>query len=108
MPTIKPRPLRFPKSFVWGFATAAPQIEGAAFTDGKGPSIWDVFARQPGRIQNGDTPERACEHYTRYKQDIALMAASVPKTTASRSPGRGFTPKAGAQPTPRAWPSTTA
>jgi beta-glucosidase len=74
MPAITPRPLRFPKSFAWGFAAAAPQIEGAAFTDGKGPSVWDTFARQPGRVHNGDTLDRACEHYTRYKQDFALMA----------------------------------
>lgn len=71
---IKPRPLAFPKNFVWGFAAAAPQIEGAAFTDNKGPSVWDAFARQPGRVHNGNTLDVACEHYTRYKQDFALMA----------------------------------
>lgn len=71
---IKPRPLSFPKNFTWGFAAAAPQIEGAAFTDNKGPSVWDGFARQPGRVHNGDTLDVACEHYTRYKQDFALMA----------------------------------
>jgi beta-glucosidase len=70
---IKARPLSFPKNFVWGFAAAAPQIEGAAFADGKGPSIWDHFARQPGKVHNGDTLDVACEHYTRYKQDFKLM-----------------------------------
>jgi beta-glucosidase len=70
---IRPRPLTFPKNFVWGFAAAAPQIEGAAFTDGKGPSVWDHFCRQPGAVHNGDTLDVACEHYTRYKQDFKLM-----------------------------------
>lgn len=70
---IKPRPLTFPKNFVWGFAAAAPQIEGAAFADGKGPSVWDHFCRQPGKVHNGDTLDVACEHYTRYKEDFKLM-----------------------------------
>ncbi len=64
----------FPKDFVWGVATAAPQIEGAAFEDGKGPSIWDTFARKPGKVYNGDTLDVACDHYHRYKDDFALMA----------------------------------
>lgn len=63
----------FPRHFVWGVATAAPQIEGAAFADGKGASTWDHFARQPGRIANGDTLDVACDHYHRYKGDVALM-----------------------------------
>ena len=69
----RPRPLSFPRNFVWGFAAAAPQIEGAAFADGKGPSIWDRFARQPGRVRNGDTLDVACEHYTRFREDFKLM-----------------------------------
>lgn len=64
---------RFPASFVWGVATAAPQIEGAAAAGGRGESIWDRFARQPGRVHQGDTPEVACDHYHRYRQDSALM-----------------------------------
>jgi len=67
-------PLGFPENFVWGFAAAAPQIEGAAFTDGKGPSVWDTFARQPGRVKNGDTLDLACDHYHRFKEDFSLMA----------------------------------
>jgi beta-glucosidase len=70
---VKPRPLLFPKNFVWGFAAAAPQIEGAAFADGKGESVWDRFARRPGAVHNGDTLDVACEHYTRFKQDFKLM-----------------------------------
>ena len=65
----------FPKNFIWGVAAAAPQIEGAAFEDGKGESNWDRFARQPGRIANGDTLDVACDHYHRFKADFALMAA---------------------------------
>lgn len=72
--TIAPRPLKFPRAFVWGFATAAPQIEGAAFAHGKGASIWDTFARQPGKVSNGDTLDVACDHYHRYRKDFALMA----------------------------------
>lgn len=64
---------RFPKNFVWGVATAAPQIEGAAFEDGKGESIWDRFARIPGRVHNGDTLDVACDHYHRFRQDFRLM-----------------------------------
>jgi beta-glucosidase len=68
------RSLAFPKKFVWGVAMAAPQIEGASFTDGKGPSIWDTFSRIPGKIRNGDTLDIACDHYHRYRDDFALMA----------------------------------
>ena len=66
--------LRFPRNFVWGVATAAPQIEGAAFEDGKGPSVWDTFSRVPGKVLNGDNLDVACDHYHRYKEDAALMA----------------------------------
>lgn len=70
---IKTRPLTFPKNFAWGFAAAAPQIEGAAFADGKGESIWDRYARIPGKVHNGDNLDVACEHYTRYDADFKLM-----------------------------------
>lgn len=66
-------PYRFPKNFVWGTATAAPQIEGAAFADGKGESVWDRFARQPGTVHAGDTLDGACDHYHRFREDFALM-----------------------------------
>lgn len=65
--------LSFPENFVWGVATAAAQIEGAAFEDGKGESIWDRFARTPGNVLNGDTLDVACDHYHRYPEDIKLM-----------------------------------
>jgi beta-glucosidase len=67
------QPLRFPSNFVWGVAAAAPQIEGAAFTDGKGPSIWDTFSRVPLAVRNGDTLDVACDHYHRFDSDFALM-----------------------------------
>lgn len=63
----------FPKEFVWGAASAAYQIEGAWDEDGKSDSIWDVFCRKPGAIFRGQTGEVACDHYHRWKEDIALM-----------------------------------
>jgi len=63
----------FPQDFVWGVATAAAQIEGAAFEDGKGESIWDRFAAVPGKVINNASPTIACDHYHRYPEDIALM-----------------------------------
>ena len=68
-----PRALALPATFKWGAATAAYQIEGAVAEDGRGPSIWDLFGRQAGRIANGDTGDVACDHYHRYKEDVALM-----------------------------------
>lgn len=65
--------IKFPEGFKWGVATSAAQIEGAALEDGKGLSIWDVFARIPGKIRNGDTLDVACDHYHRYKEDIAIV-----------------------------------
>jgi hypothetical protein len=62
-----------PRDFVWGVSTSSYQVEGAVQADGRGPSIWDAFCRQPGRIANGDTGDVACDHYHRYREDIALM-----------------------------------
>lgn len=63
----------FPADFVWGAATSSYQIEGAVNADGRKPSIWDTFSHTPGKTHGGDTGDRACEHYTRYKDDVALM-----------------------------------
>jgi beta-glucosidase len=57
--------------FVWGVSTASYQIEGAVSEDGRGPSIWDTFCRQKGRVANGDAGDVACDHYHRFAQDIA-------------------------------------
>lgn len=65
--------LRFPAEFAWGTATAAYQIEGAVKEDGRGSSIWDTFCRRPGAIVNGDTGDVACDHYHRYRDDVALL-----------------------------------
>jgi beta-glucosidase len=63
----------FPADFLWGAATASYQIEGAVSEDGKGPSVWDVFSRKPGAVFEGHTGDIACDHYHRYREDIALM-----------------------------------
>ncbi|KAA9089368.1 GH1 family beta-glucosidase [Microbacterium radiodurans] len=63
----------FPQGFLLGAATAAYQIEGAAFEGGRTASIWDAFARVPGAVINGDTGDVACDHYHRYRDDVALM-----------------------------------
>jgi beta-glucosidase len=63
----------FPKDFVWGAATASYQIEGAWNEDGKGESIWDRFSLTPGKVQDGDTGDVACDHYHRWRDDIGLM-----------------------------------
>ncbi|UFU02120.1 beta-glucosidase [Ruania suaedae] len=64
----------FGPDFVWGSATAAYQVEGAATEGGRGPSIWDVFSHTPGRTFNGDTGDVAIDHYHRMREDVALMA----------------------------------
>lgn len=64
----------FPKDFLFGVATAAYQIEGAAHEEGRTDSIWDTFSRVPGAVVNGDNGDVACDHYHRYASDVALMA----------------------------------
>ena len=66
--------LRFPAGFAWGAATASYQIEGAVREDGRGPSIWDTFSHRPGAVLGGDTGDVACDHYHRYREDVALLA----------------------------------
>lgn len=65
--------MSFPKDFVFGAATAAYQIEGAAAEDGRGPCVWDMFSHIPGKTWCGHTGDIACDHYQRYKEDISLM-----------------------------------
>lgn len=66
--------LQFPPSFEWGCATAAFQIEGGALEGGKRPSIWDDFCAQPGRIRDASDGLVACDHFHRFREDVALMA----------------------------------
>ena len=61
------------KKFLWGVATSSYQIEGAAETDGRAPSIWDTFCRIPGKVANGDNGDFACDHYNRYEEDLDLI-----------------------------------
>jgi len=63
----------FPADFVWGAATSAFQIEGSPLADGAGPSNWQAFCHQPGRVVNDDHGDLACDHYRRYPEDIKLM-----------------------------------
>lgn len=67
--------LGFPEGFVWGAATAAYQIEGAAAEDGRGTSVWDTFSHTPGKVWHGDTGDTACDSYHRYPEDISLLAS---------------------------------
>jgi beta-glucosidase len=64
---------QFPPDFLWGSATAAYQVEGAATEDGRGPSIWDTFSHTLGRTANGETGDVADDHYHRYRDDIGIM-----------------------------------
>ncbi len=65
--------LVFPEGFLWGVATASYQVEGAAYDDGKGPSIWDTFSHDAGSVHHGDNGDIACDHYHRIDSDIELM-----------------------------------
>lgn len=64
---------RFPEGFLWGVATASYQIEGSWDKDGEGVSIWDTFSHTQGKIIDGSTGDVACDHYRRWREDIALM-----------------------------------
>jgi len=65
----------FGPDFQWGVAIAAQQNEGAYTTDGRGLSIWDVYARRQGKIKGGEKPYHACDFYYRYKDDLLLTKA---------------------------------
>jgi beta-glucosidase len=65
--------ISFPEGFLWGTATSSYQIEGAWNEDGKGESLWDYISHELGIVSNNDTGDVACDHYHRYKEDIALM-----------------------------------
>ena len=65
--------IEFAPDFLWGCATSAYQIEGSPLADGAGPSIWQRFCHTPGMVRDGDTGDVACDHYRRYRDDVALM-----------------------------------
>lgn len=67
------RQLRFPDGFLWGAATSAYQVEGSPLADGAGRSIWHSFAHTPGNMVNDENGDVACDHYHRYRDDVALM-----------------------------------
>ncbi|MEW9533483.1 GH1 family beta-glucosidase [Microbispora sp. NPDC049125] len=62
--------------FLWGTATASYQIEGAVHEGGRGPSIWDTFSHEPGRVRDGHTGDVACDHYHRWPEDVALISGA--------------------------------
>ena len=66
--------MSFSDNFVWGAATAAYQIEGAASADGKGKSIWDVFSHTEGKISDNSNGDISCDHYHKFKEDVKLMS----------------------------------
>jgi beta-glucosidase len=66
-------PIEFPERFLWGTATSAYQIEGSPLADGAEPSIWQRFSHTPGLVRDGATGDVACDHYRRYRDDVALM-----------------------------------
>ncbi|MEV0963996.1 GH1 family beta-glucosidase [Streptomyces sp. NPDC049910] len=72
-PSPPPLPA-FPPGFLWGAATSAFQTEGASGADGKGPSGWDAFAAEPGRIKDGSDASRGTGFHERYREDVALLA----------------------------------
>ena len=72
-PDYRDSGLVFPPGFTFGSATASYQVEGAFDEDGRGSSIWDTFSKTPGKVWNGDTGDVACDHYHRFREDVALM-----------------------------------
>ena len=65
------RTMGFAEDFLWGAASAAYQVEGAYNEDGKGMGIWDALSK--GHVKHGENGNVACDHYHRYKEDVAIM-----------------------------------
>lgn len=63
----------FSSDFAWGVATASYQIEGSPYKVGGGHSVWDMFCKRPGKIHDGSNGDVACDHFNRYREDVALM-----------------------------------
>nr|BFE81989.1 hypothetical protein GCM10020093_045900 [Planobispora longispora] len=99
--------LTFPPGFFWGTATAAYQIEGAAREDGRGVSIWDTFSRTPGKVVGGHTGDVACDHYHRYREDVAMMADLGMQAYRFSVAWPRIQPDGSGPADPAAWTSTT-
>src|SRR4051812_2101502 len=67
-------PRAFPDEFLWGSSSSAYQVEGGWNADGKGASVWDEFAKIPGKTFRGSHGDVAVDHYRRFRDDVALMA----------------------------------
>lgn len=80
----------FDKNFLWGTASSSYQIEGAFTEDGKGLSIWDTFSNKPGNIAHDENGNKSCDHYHRYREDIALMKILVFRHTAFQFHGHEY------------------
>ena len=65
--------MAFKKDFRWGVATASYQIEGAAHEADKGLNVWDVGSATEGRIFEGHSGDVGCDHYHKFREDVALM-----------------------------------
>ena len=78
--------MSFSKEFIWGAASAAYQIEGAASEDGRGPSVWDTFSHTPGKTFEGHTGDIACDSYHRFEEDLkALISLGMHPHQAQRA-----------------------
>ncbi len=97
--------LIFPKNFEWGVATSAFQIEGARAE--RGDSVWDDFCTKSHTIKDGSDGTVACDHYNRYREDVAIMKSLEVDCYRFLFPGRGCFPKVRAQLTKRGWTFTT-
>jgi beta-glucosidase len=96
-----PKPLPYPKGFLWGCATAAYQVEGGAKDDGRGPSIWDTFSHTPGKTYHGETGDVADDTYHLYKEDIQLMKALGVQTHRMSISWSRVIPDGAGQPNPK-------
>ncbi len=67
-------PLTFPPGFLWGAATAAYQIEGAARRKRAHTVDLGHLLPHSGQTVAGDTGDVACDHVHRFRDDVALMA----------------------------------
>ena len=65
--------MAFAKDYLWGAASAAAQVEGAWNEDGRGESIWDTLVHEGGHVAHGETCDVACDHYHRWREDVAIM-----------------------------------